>query len=69
MTTAAAGVLGGDILPSGASDRGEETMTGYKETLRRLALSDEGFMESELGVTWDPRAGRVSIRRPTPWSV
>ena len=32
-------------------------MTGYKETLRRLALSDEGFMKSELGVTWDPRAG------------
>ena len=32
-------------------------MTGYKETLRRLALSDEGFMESELGVRRDPIQG------------
>ena len=30
-------------------------MTEYKETLRRLALSDEGFMESELGVKWGPQ--------------
>ena len=35
-------------------------MADYKETLRRLALSDEGFMESELGVRLDPRqAGRL----------
>ena len=30
-------------------------MTDYKETLRRLALNDEGFMESELGVGVGPR--------------
>jgi len=29
-------------------------MADYKETLRRLALSDEGFMESELGMRRAP---------------
>jgi alkylhydroperoxidase/carboxymuconolactone decarboxylase family protein YurZ len=32
---------------------GEEDTTDYKETLRRLALSDERFMETELGMGLD----------------
>ena len=33
--------------------RGEEDRTEYQEILRRLALSDERFMESELGMGLD----------------
>ncbi|MET0513467.1 MAG: carboxymuconolactone decarboxylase family protein [Thermoleophilaceae bacterium] len=33
--------------------RGEEHTTDYQETLRRLALSDERFMESELRMGLD----------------
>jgi 4-carboxymuconolactone decarboxylase len=32
---------------------GKEEMTGYKETLRSLALSDEDFVESVLGMGHD----------------
>ena len=45
-------------------------MTEYKETLRRLALGDESFMESELGVSRTPRdvAARSEDPRPRLWS-
>jgi alkylhydroperoxidase/carboxymuconolactone decarboxylase family protein YurZ len=37
-------------------------MADYKETLRRLALSDEGFMESELGMRRNP----INVSRLDP---
>jgi alkylhydroperoxidase/carboxymuconolactone decarboxylase family protein YurZ len=37
----------------GGGPSGEEHTTDYKETLRRLALSDERFMETELRMELD----------------
>ena len=39
--------------PLARGDPGEEDTTDHKEILRRLALSDERFIETELGIGLD----------------
>jgi 4-carboxymuconolactone decarboxylase len=50
LTARLGGTLPGDRC---AGHPGEEDTTDYKETLRRLALSDERFMETELRMGLD----------------